>query len=226
MPPFPRARRLGFARRECYNSLVALKAGATILLGELLQRQDFLTALAATALAGMSPAAVRAAVPNGTKRILWLRRAGYGDQIVTPFCIDGRTVYEPGYRMICWLMRDRNVPAAQGYVRVDIVEIEALWEVQQTLALHGIGGPLMITSGYRTPETNAATEGAARNSMHLYAKAADMYVEGISMRDLFGVCWSRAISGGIGYYDDHVHLDSGTRRWWVGDIPVPAFASG
>jgi len=185
------------------------------------RRPDFLYSLAAAALAGASPAAVRAAVPASTRRSLWLRREGYGDEIVAPFCVDGRTLYEPGYKVICWLMRDRNVPAAQGYVQIDVVEIEALWEVQQTLGLMGIREPIVITSGYRTPETNSATEGAARNSMHIYGKAADMYVPGVSMRDLFDACWSREVSGGIGYYDSHVHLDSGSRRWWVGDIAVP-----
>jgi uncharacterized protein YcbK (DUF882 family) len=189
-----------------------------------MQRSDFLTALIGAALAGISPRAARAAVPDATRRILWLRREGYSDEIVAPFCIDGRHVYEPGYRMICWLMRDRHVAPAQGYVQFNIVEIEALWEVQQALMLHGIYQPLVITSGYRTLQTNEAIEGAARNSMHLYAKAADMYVPGVSMRDLFDACWSREVSGGIGYYDDHVHLDSGTRRWWVGDIAVPEFA--
>lgn len=188
-----------------------------------MRRPDFLTALAGAALAGLSPQAVRAAAPNATRRILWLRREGYGDEIVAPFCIDGRTVYMPGYRQICWLMRDRNIPAAQGYVAFDIVEIEALWEVQHALGLLGIRQPLVITSGYRSPETNAATEGAARNSMHLYAKAADMYVPGLSMRDLFDTCWSRSVSGGMGYYDSHVHLDTGTRRWWVGDLILPEF---
>ena len=127
--------------------------------------------------------------------------------------------------MICWAMRDRNVPASQGYVQFDIVEIEALWEVQRALALLGIEKPLIVTSGYRTVQTNEATEGAARNSTHLYAKAADFYVEGVSTRELFDVCWSRAVSGGIGYYGDHVHLDSGARRWWVGDLAIPRFAA-
>jgi uncharacterized protein YcbK (DUF882 family) len=189
-----------------------------------MRRPEFLLSLAGAALAGMSPMAVAAAVPAATRRVLWLRRAGYSDEIVAPFCVDGRTVYMPGYWQICWLMRDRHVAPAQGYVQVDIVEIEALWEVQQALLLHGIREPLVITSGYRTVQTNNATENAARNSMHVYAKAADMYVPGISTRDLFNACWSRAISGGMGYYDDHVHLDSATRRWWVGDLPVPEFA--
>jgi uncharacterized protein YcbK (DUF882 family) len=189
----------------------------------MMQRQDFLIALTAAALAGVSPRAARAATPHGTRRAIWLRRAGYSDEILAPFCVDGRTVYVPGYREICWLMRDRNVPVSEGYVQFDIVEIEAMWEVQQSLSLLGIRQPLVITSGYRSPQTNAATEGAARNSMHLYAKAADMYVPGVSMRDLFDACWERSVSGGMGYYDSHVHLDSGTRRWWVGDLPVPEF---
>jgi uncharacterized protein YcbK (DUF882 family) len=186
-----------------------------------MRRPDFLSALIGAALVGLSPRAVRAAVPRGVRRTLWLRRAGGAEEIVAPFCTDGRTVYEPGYRMICWLMRDRNVRAAAGYVQIDIVEIEALWEVQQALALHCIVRPLVVTSGYRTRETNDAIEGAARNSMHLYGKAADIYVDGLSMRNLFDACWSRAISGGIGYYDDHVHLDTGERRWWVGEVGVP-----
>jgi uncharacterized protein YcbK (DUF882 family) len=187
-----------------------------------MRRENFLVALAGAALAGMSPQAIRAATPSAFRRVIWLRREGYGDEINAPFCVDGRNVYEPGYREICWLMRDRSAAATQGYVRFDIVEIEALWEVQQTLALMGIREPLVITSGYRTQQTNAATEGAARNSTHVYAKAADIYVPGVSTRELFDACWSRSISGGMGYYSSHVHLDSGTRRWWVGEIPLPA----
>lgn len=181
-----------------------------------MQRSHFLAGLSAAAIAGGSPHVVAAAVGNRNKRILWLRHIEDSSDVVAPFCLDGRTVYLPGYNAICWVMRDRHVPPKRGYVQFDIVEIEALWEVQQTLALHGIVRPLIITSGFRTLETNEATEGAARNSMHLYAKAADFYVEGVSMRDLFDVCWSRSISGGMGYYDDHVHLDSATRRWWTG----------
>jgi uncharacterized protein YcbK (DUF882 family) len=186
-----------------------------------MHRRDFLIALTAAALAGASPRAVRAAVPSTTRRVLWLQHAGDGEEIMAPFCVDGRTIYDPGYKMICWLMRDRHVPSAQGYVKIDIVEIEALWEVQQVLGLLGVRAPLVITSGYRSPQTNAATEGAARNSMHLYGRAADMYVPGVSMNELFDVCYSREVSGGIGYYEDHVHLDSGARRWWVGQIALP-----
>lgn len=183
-----------------------------------MQRRDFLSASAAALAAGI-PAAARAssATSTGAERILWLRREGYGEEIRVPFTVDGRTVYEPGYRQICWLMRDHAVPFAQGYVRFDVVAIEVMWEVQRVLAERGVRAPLVITSGYRCAQTNANTEGAARNSQHLYAKAVDMYVPGVSTRELFAACWSRGLSGGIGYYDSHVHVDSGARRWWVGD---------
>ncbi len=186
-----------------------------------MQRRDFVTAVATAAFAGVSPRAVRAATPTPTRRVLWLRHAADGEEVIAPFCVDGRTIYEPGYRQVCWLMRDRHVPFGQGYVQIDINEVEALWEVQQVLALLGARAPLVITSGYRSPQTNAATEGAARNSMHLYGKAADFYVAGVSTRELFSVAYSREVSGGIGYYEDHVHLDSGARRYWVGEIRLP-----
>ena len=180
-----------------------------------MQRRDFLWATgSALALGGAGRR--RRSRANVRGAASWLRREEYGEEIRVPFSLDGRTVYDPGYRAICWLMRDHAVSPAQGYVRFDVVTIEVMWEVQRLLAAHGARSPLVVTSGYRCAATNANTEGAARNSQHLYAKAVDMYVPGVSMRDLFAACWSRGLSGGMGYYDSHVHLDSATRRWWVG----------
>ncbi len=187
-----------------------------------MRRRDFLGSSLALAAAGL-PAIAGAA--SDTERVLWLRREGFGEEIRVPFSRDGRTVYDPGYRAICWLMRDHAVPPSLGYVRFDIVTIEVLWEVQRLLASRGTEAPITVTSGYRCAQTNANTEGAARNSQHLYAKAVDMYVPGVSTRDLFAACWSRGLSGGIGYYDSHVHLDSGTRRFWVGETEGSPFSA-
>ena len=188
-----------------------------------MRRTDFLITLTAAALAGVSPRAARAAVPNGTRRVLWLRRAGYNDEVVAPFCVDGKTVYVPGYREICWLMRDRNVPVSQGYVQFDIVEVEALWEVQQALALIGISQPLVITSGYQLSADERSHRRRSAQQHALYAKAADMYVPGHHDARSLQRLLVAIISGGMGYYDSHVHLDSSTRRWWVGDLRLPEF---
>jgi uncharacterized protein YcbK (DUF882 family) len=165
----------------------------------------------------LSPLRVRSTQQHVLQRVLWLQRAGYDEEVRIAFCLDGQTVYEPGYREICWLLRDHRVAPSEGYVRFDIVTIEAMWEVQETLRSQGIDRPIVVTSGYRTPATNAATEGAARNSQHLFARAVDIVVDGVSMERLFDACWSRKLAGGVGYYDTHVHLDSGARRWWVGE---------
>lgn len=37
----------------------------------------------------------------------------------------------------------------------------------------GLGAPLLISSGYRSPALNAAVPGSAKNSAHLYGRAAD-----------------------------------------------------
>jgi uncharacterized protein YcbK (DUF882 family) len=187
------------------------------------RRRDFLQS-SLTLLAAGAPAVARAA--GDRRRVVWLRREAFNEEIRVPFTLDGKTVYEPGYRAICWLLRDHAVPSSQGYVRFDVVAIEVLWEVQRALGAQGVNAPIVITSGYRCAQTNANTEGAARNSQHLYAKAVDMYVPGVSPRELFDVCWSRGLAGGIGYYDSHVHLDSATRRWWVGTREGPSSVPG
>jgi hypothetical protein len=46
-----------------------------------------------------------------------------------------------------------------------------------------LGQPVVITSGYRSPEVNAAV-GGARNSAHLYGRAADIYVPTMSTVEL------------------------------------------
>jgi uncharacterized protein YcbK (DUF882 family) len=150
-----------------------------------------------------------------------LARQGTREEVRVPFCRDGYHVYTPGYRALCWILRDHQVDPAAGYVNFSVDTIEALWEIQQTIIGQGINRPLTITSGYRTPETNSRLDRAVHKSQHLHATAVDMYVEGISMRQLFNDCYSRAISGGIGYYDDHVHLDTGPRRYWVGQVDAP-----
>jgi uncharacterized protein YcbK (DUF882 family) len=184
------------------------------------RRAEFLGAWASvfTALA-IAPVPVLATAPEPWReRTLWLVRQGYDEEARVPFCRDGRTVFIPGYRYLSWLLRDHEVDPSSGFVPFSIGTLEALWEVQQSLLASGVGGPIVITSGYRTPLTNAHTEGAARNSEHLRATAVDMYVEGCSMRRLYDACYARAIAGGIGYYDTHIHMDTGPRRYWTGQV--------
>ena len=178
-------------------------------------RLKFLSGLVA---ATSIPSIASASVPVWNERVLWLARQGTTEEVRVPFCRDGYHIYLPGYQALCWILRDHKVDPSLGYVNFSINTIEALWEIQQTIIAQGVNRPLVITSGYRTLETNSHIDHAAHNSQHLYGTAVDMYVEGISMRQLYNDCYSRAISGGIGYYEDHIHLDTGSRRYWVGSL--------
>ena len=77
---------------------------------------------------------------------------------------------------------------------------------------HWWGRPIRVTSGYRTPEHNAAI-GGVPNSAHTRALAADCYSEPFNEFCKFCQQWW---PGGCGIYKGHVHLDlEPYRRWRV-----------
>lgn len=73
----------------------------------------------------------------------------------------------------------------------------------------------VITSGYRSPKRNRRA-GGARNSQHIYCKAADIQVEGVSKWDLAKFLRSLPGRGGVGTYcrTRSVHFDVGSKRDW------------
>lgn len=83
-----------------------------------------------------------------------------------------------------------------------------------------LGVPVSITgSGYRTPSHNAKVKGA-KNSQHLYAKAADINAKGYNPVRLASVIEKlikegKMKQGGIGVYKGFVHYDiRGTKARW------------
>ncbi len=73
----------------------------------------------------------------------------------------------------------------------------------------------VITSGYRSPKRNRRA-GGARNSMHIFCKAADIQVEGVSKWKLAEFMRTLPGRGGVGTYcrTRSVHIDTGKRRDW------------
>ena len=70
--------------------------------------------------------------------------------------------------------------------------------------------PIIITSGYRCPAHNKKIGGSPK-SQHLLGKAADIYVNGMSVRDLYEVVsifYKNGITG-IGVYPEQgfIHVD-------------------
>lgn len=77
------------------------------------------------------------------------------------------------------------------------------------------GKKVMVTSGYRSPQRNRRA-GGVQNSSHIYCKAADIQVEGVSKWDLAKFLRTVDGRGGVGTYcrTESVHIDTGSVRDW------------
>ncbi|MEE1406588.1 MAG: D-Ala-D-Ala carboxypeptidase family metallohydrolase [Bacteroidales bacterium] len=97
-----------------------------------------------------------------------------------------------------------------------------LVELLEKIRVH-FGKPVTITSGFRTAAHNATVAKAAKYSQHLYGKAADIRVEGISVESVAAYAETLlARRGGIGIYPPglgrangwvHVDVRKAKSRW-------------
>ena len=81
-----------------------------------------------------------------------------------------------------------------------------LVDVLQKIREH-FGKPVTITSAYRTPGRNKAV-GGETYSQHLYGRAADIKVKGVSPAKV--AAYAETVlknTGGIGVYNSFVHVD-------------------
>lgn len=185
----------------------------------IMDRRAFVVGGAASlALAAFGRIARATTVGLGSERyVLYLQRMDTGEYAAEPFTLDGKTLYWAGYKKLCAVLRDEHVSPHIGYVQINVRTIEALWAVQQYLRRDNIDSPIVVHSGYRSPQTNAQIEGAARYSYHMWGRAVDFHVPGVDLSDLAGVCEACPISGGVGYYPEGwVHMDTGPKRTWSG----------
>lgn len=94
----------------------------------------------------------------------------------------------------------------------------AMWEgilptlrVVDDLRAH-LGRSIVILSSYRSPEYNAAIDGAARKSYHMSFIALDISVAGHSPSSVFAklLDWRNdgRFKGGLGKYSTFVHIDT------------------
>ena len=148
-------------------------------------------------------------------RELRLLRQGSNEQLSVVYWKDG-TIVADGYWRICSLMRDVH---ANVMTTMDPTMLDVLRGVLGYYEAWKWPYPLVITSGYRTPRTNdrLSREGAAKNSMHLYGRAADLYMPGVPARDV-GLLGMHLSQGGVGFYPSRgfTHLDTGRLRVWRG----------
>lgn len=119
-----------------------------------------------------------------------------------------------GYEMACYLLRDVKYDAM---VYMDTTLLDTLCIIQAWLDAYSAPSKIQILSGYRTEEHNSKLEGAAKNSLHMQGKAADIYIDGLPSRVLREMSEMLAV-GGVGFYPSKgfVHIDTGRVRSWTG----------
>ena len=101
----------------------------------------------------------------------------------------------------------------------DVLENIKLLAKYVQLIRNEVGVPLVINSGYRSPQHNAKV-GGVKNSYHVQGKAGDLKPKGITSKQLYDVIIKLIkggfiYNGGVGLYDTFVHYDIGCqgRRW-------------
>lgn len=191
--------------------------------------KSLLCGAAAMSAAALTPAFARSGfvLPEGSAdaqtaarfwaqpRRLRIVRMQTGESVDATFWEDGR-LNADGYVRLCHLMRDLHAGQA---ATIDIRLLNLLFGMQGWLrAGLGIEAPYVCTSGYRTARTNAMTEGAAKNSLHMRGQAVDGRFPGFPIEYL-GALQQRFAVGGTGIYLNKyrfIHADVGRVRMWRG----------
>jgi uncharacterized protein YcbK (DUF882 family) len=154
-------------------------------------------------------------------RTLHVIRPQSGERASVLYWKDGEVI-DSAYQQLCHLMRDVNGKATAA---IDPKLFETLWGTQAFVARYGIDQPLEILSGYRTAKSNTRLieQGvpAARQSLHIEGKAADIRIANLNAEVLGGLVRSFR-QGGVGFYyrdgpkGGWIHADTGLKRTWKG----------
>lgn len=149
-------------------------------------------------------------------RTLRLYRESTKEHLSITYWRDGK-LDPTGYWTACALLRDVQ---ANRMTAMDPLVLDIMRGMLGYYEAWKWPYPLVIRSGFRTEETNrklVATEGAAKNSLHLYGRAVDLNVPGIAIQDV-GRLAQYFQRGGVGFYPNKlfVHIDTGRIRSWKG----------
>jgi uncharacterized protein YcbK (DUF882 family) len=208
-PGKPQGNDAKFDRRKNDGPSPRTKKGPQTMNQPLVGRRKLLLGAAAAAAAIITPIEAEAGKRLPARRMLSISNPHTGEKMRALYYSDG--AYDRRAAMeFSKVLRDWRVGAVRQLhpYLMDIVSILHL-----TFRVNEV----VVNSGYRTPQTNAKLEGAAKNSLHMRGLALDVTLPGI---DSLAVAKAlrAAIPGGVGYYPQKhfVHFDLGERRSWVG----------
>lgn len=150
----------------------------------------------------------------GNIRQISMRSQRFGESLNIIYWIDGSYI-SPALKEISWLMRDWRTDET---AKMDPRNIDTIAAVQNLLET---SEPFTLLSGYRTEATNAylraRSRRVAKDSYHVKAMAADIRMNGRSVKDVARAA-QKLGQGGVGRYyrSNFVHMDSGPIRHWRG----------
>ena len=154
-------------------------------------------------------------------RTLTVIRPQSGEKAKVLYWRDGEVI-DAAYQELCHIMRDVN---GKETAPIDPKLFETLWGTQAFVARYGIEQPLEILSGYRTAKSNTRLieQGvpAARQSLHIEGKAADIRIANLNS-EVLGSLVRSFRQGGVGFYyragprGGWIHADTGLKRTWKG----------
>lgn len=154
-------------------------------------------------------------------RTITVTRPQSGEKARVTYWRDG-DIIDSAYQELCHLLRDVN---GKETAAIDPKLLETLWGTQAFVQRFGIESPIEILSGYRTPASNQKLREqgipAARQSLHMEGKAADIRITNLNAEVLGGLVKSFR-QGGVGFYyregprGGWIHADTGLQRTWKG----------
>ncbi len=157
-----------------------------------------------------TPAVVQARASY--RRTLDLRNENTGERFAGTYFGDG--YYDPdAMAELDHLMRDFHTDES---IMMDVRLYDIFAAIQGRIDGRE---PLVITSGYRTQQTNdrlrRRNRWAAKNSLHVPGMAADLKIKGVGSERLVGIVKDLKM-GGVGSYrgSSFIHVDVGDVRSW------------
>ena len=179
-----------------------------------ISRRGLLGAFAATALIAAPTYSNAAGFLRGAGDIrrlkMYSRRTGESLDVI--YWVEGDYIKD-ALTEVNWFMRDWRRDRSRA---IDTRTVDIIAATQQLL---DSPTPFLMLSGYRTAETNALlrkrSRGVAKNSLHVKGQAADLRMQGKSVRQVARAAASCA-AGGVGRYSrsNFVHIDCGEKRLW------------
>ena len=185
--------------------------GQPLLVGHDLGRRRFLRWGVAAAAAAM-PTPTWAAALGAAKRQLSFVNLHTDEKLTALYWANGSYQYS-AIKDINYLLRDFRTGDVHP---IDLRLLELLYTLQQRVKSQS---PFQVISGYRSPQTNAMlaseSNGVAKHSLHMEAKAIDIRLYDVALADLHQAAVGMK-AGGVGYYakSDFVHVDTGRVRYW------------